>query len=370
MATQSTVLETSSFEAAFSVKDEERSTVMRRFSTLILDTGSSRKQGSNGYVCRAVNVFGETYAVKMMRTNPTATPIPGFPVDKEAEGAIMAFREEYEIQKMLAPMNGFPKVFGYGTTKGNPVIVMEWIEGMTLKDMAESLDSDNRVPMGMAVASALFGILKQLDVFRIRPVHRDLSPSNVMISLSEHSFKEQLASGRFDLRIIDFGSTALVDNTNPSFTAHTSILRRATPEYAPPEMLSDTLPNILELRKSPSIDVYAASSIIYELLTGRTTHMVSKNREVLPYHAKCTLPPRPSVKYFTHYLGKDKEKAITKFIDLLMKAFSQDQAERPSAKALSDAIDAVLAGSSLDRRPDSRNAESGTQGQSGRNGLQ
>ncbi len=47
------------------------------------------------------------------------------------------------------------------------------------------------------------------------------------------------------------------------------MFRGATADFAPPEMLSDDIPGLAELRKSPAIDVYAAASVVYQLACGR-----------------------------------------------------------------------------------------------------
>lgn len=53
-----------------------------------------------------------------------------------------------------------------------------------------------------------------------------------------------------------------------SFTERYATLRRATVAYAPPEMLTDDIPDLRALRMSPAIDVYAAASTVYELIAG------------------------------------------------------------------------------------------------------
>ena len=100
-------------------------------------------------------------------------------------------------------------------------------------------------------------------------VHRDISPSNVLIRTSHLSVAEQAEEGAFNLCLIDFGSSVQLDPAGgPGYTMRHAVLRRATPDYAPPEMLTDDLQNLAELRKSEKIDVYAASSVLFELVCG------------------------------------------------------------------------------------------------------
>lgn len=59
---------------------------------------------------------------------------------------------------------------------------------------------------------------------------------------------------------------ALSDDT---ITRRADIWRFATPAYAAPEMLTQDIEGIAALRRSPAIDVYALSSILYQLYSGR-----------------------------------------------------------------------------------------------------
>ena len=54
-----------------------------------------------------------------------------------------------------------------------------------------------------------------------------------------------------------------------SFTRVSSLTRKATVDFAPPEMLTEDIAGIDALRKSPKIDVYATASVIYLLDCGR-----------------------------------------------------------------------------------------------------
>ena len=105
-------------------------------------------------------------------------------------------------------------------------------------------------------------------------VHRDISPANVMVRTGRLALERQLSEGAFDLCLIDFGSSsacggqASVEASERSFTQRSATVRRATPAYAPPEMLSDDLEDLGEKRRSSAIDVYAAASVVYELAAG------------------------------------------------------------------------------------------------------
>lgn len=335
----SQIIEIDQFEAAFSVPADKREETMRRFSTLMIDAGQLRSYGSNGVVNKAQNAFGECFAVKRLRASVNDTPLPDIPVAHASSGAIASFRHEYESQLAVSRLRGFPRLFGYAMAGADPLIIMEWIEGVSLADAFEQLgESDPAIVT--AIGAQLFSILANLDMLTTRPVHRDISPSNVMIRTNRRSLSEQAAQKDFDLCLIDFGSTTLIDEQNPTFTATTSILRHATPEYAPPEMLTDTLPNILELRQSPSIDVYAVCSILYQALTGHTPYQISKHPGEIPYLLKThnTVESLNTSSLACHANDPQQQEALSRACAAIMQGLSVEQSNRPSAADLRDIL--------------------------------
>ncbi len=337
------LLEIEEFEPAFPVTVNRREETLRRFSPLLVDSTGPRLYGANGMVSHAFNAFGESFAIKRLRNGLEGTPLPQVPPALASHGSILAFRDEYENQLAVAGLKGFPQLYGYGKAEGAPVIIMEWIEGVNLEAVREQLGTEGRLdPQTVAALGAsLFVVLASLDCLASRPVHRDLSPRNIMVRTTQRSLAQQQASGSFDLCIIDFGSTTVIDRVEPGFTATTAILRHATPEYGAPEMLADTLPDILTLRQSPSIDVYAACSMLYELLEGHTPFRLTEQGMQHPWEIKTSTTPAP-----LHCPGYER---LTQAIEA---GLSVDQEKRPSAAQMEavcrealgqDVADAALA---------------------------
>lgn len=373
------VLRVRDFEEAEPLAEGERDAYRRRFLTLFEDE-SSRRRGGLGQVSRVTNALGEEFALKVLvlpgredvaDTAWDAAPAAGgFPrgvgdshapatddacgrgaaIDARGEGAVAAegdagapavpsgqeavlraaFREEYAAHRALSGLRGFPRLYGCGEVEGAPAIVMEWVRGETLAHARTRLAIDDEGRMSPLTAARLgrdlFGLISRMDLVGGGYVHRDISPSNVMIRTAALSVEEQAEEGSFDLCLIDFGSTsegvarrevaggsqtgavasegdapggdasggdAAKTAHGDGFTSVYSVARRATTAYAPPEMLSDDLPRLGALRRSPSIDVYEAASVLYQLVGGALPFDLAG--AVSPYRVKTDVAPKPLV---------------------------------------------------------------------------
>lgn len=264
------------FEEPFRMESGERAAYRRRFSALFVDE-STTCRGGLGAVTRASNAMGETCALKTLIMPERGESEDDAAYAARCELACAAFRAEYESQRSLSGFKGFPKLFGFAQVDGAPAIVMEWVEGVTLAKAARVLavDEDGRLsPLVAArLGRDLFGLLTRLELVGEGFVHRDISPSNILVRTNHLSVAEQADEGTFDLCLIDFGSSVSLDPpTESGYTARYAMMRCATADYAPPEMLTVDLPDLAELRKSAKIDVYAAASVIFELAGGSSPY--------------------------------------------------------------------------------------------------
>jgi serine/threonine-protein kinase len=139
---------------------------------------------------------------------------------------------------------GLVAVYDQGTDGQHPFLVMELVEGGTLRELLRE-----RGPMPPhAVAAVLGPVLGGLAVaHRNGLVHRDVKPENVLIS--DHG----------EVKIADFGLVRAV--AEAGITSASVIL--GTAAYLSPEQVSSG-------NAGPRSDVYAAGILIYELLTGAT----------------------------------------------------------------------------------------------------
>ena len=134
---------------------------------------------------------------------------------------------------------------GEGTINGTatPYIVMEYVEGRTLREVLAS--EDRLLPRrAMEVAAAICAALEQAHAAGI--VHRDIKPGNVMIT----------PSGQ--VKVMDFGiARALTSSATMTQTAAVV----GTAHYISPEQARG---EHVDARS----DIYSTGCLLYELLTG------------------------------------------------------------------------------------------------------
>ena len=322
-----------SFDTAAPVNPADEELAKRRFMTLIVKADRS-SHGNTGLVLQAHNTSNERFAVKVLADNTLMRALGTNTPSRTADESAMhlantaALFEEYRNLCRVSHLRGFPHVYGYGTCQGEPLILMEWIEGTSLDKAASMLPHDGEGVTCAAAASvgcAVLGTLLSTQNLETPLVHRDLSPANIMFRTNELGIDEQVQALAFKPCLVDMGSSvpALGSDT---LTQRADIWRYATPAYAAPEMLTRDIPNVAELRRSPSVDVYAIASILYELYSGHTPFRAARHQahEVSSYYLlKTQNEPEPLVAH----KGDDQA-----FADLIMSCLVTDQASRPSER--------------------------------------
>lgn len=260
------------FEPAAYVAPEHRDAYERRFVTLLVDE-SSRRCGGVGEVLCARNPRGERFALKRLQKSD----------DREDGGLAdvrrIAFDAEYDAHRTLSPLRGFPRLYGRGRIGEDPVIVMEWVEGVTLEGAARAVavDDEGRLsPLTAArIGRDLFDLLARMAYVDGGIVHRDVALRNIMLDTTRLSVADQVEEGAFQLVLVDFGSAVPLESADSSLTAQWGPALGATADFAAPEMLSDDVPGAAARRRSPAVDVYAAASVLYRLLEGHPPYDLS-----------------------------------------------------------------------------------------------
>lgn len=335
----SVLFQLESFDTAAPVNPADEELAKRRFMTLMV-TADRFSHGNTGLVLQAHNTSNERFAVKVLADNTLMRALGTNTPSRTADESAMhlantaALFEEYRNLCLVSHLRGFPHVYGYGTCQGEPLILMEWIEGTSLDKAASMLPHDGEGVTCAATASvgcAVLGTLLSTQNLETPLVHRDLSPANIMFRTNELGIDEQVQTLVFKPCLVDMGSSvpALGSDT---LTQRADIWRYATPAYAAPEMLTRDIPNIAELRRSPAVDVYAIASILYELYSGHTPFRAARHQaqEVCSYYLlKTQNEPEPLMAH----KGDDQA-----FADLIMSCLVTDQASRPTERELYEGL--------------------------------
>ena len=294
----------------------EDSDTIRRFTTL-LDCGAVG--GGSHHLRKVANTEGETFALK------TLWPLSGCDENGSAvsPSVIKTLTEEYRNLAVVSLLGGFPKTYGYGYAGNTPVILMEWIEGLPLRDAAAELTDPaegGRIPANTvaAIGKRLGEILLSTQKLDAPFVHRDISLRNIIIRTTRRPLAQQIAHCSFDLCLVDLGSSS-IKRSDPSFTMSTGIWRNGTPEFAPPEMLSNDIPELAPLRTSPSIDTYELCSVLYTLYAGHTPYRLNEHMDQSPYLYKIEHEPE---------LLEARLPGDQKLVDAIMSGIHNEQSQR------------------------------------------
>jgi eukaryotic-like serine/threonine-protein kinase len=213
-------------------------------------------------------------------------------------------------------------IFEFGTEDGVPYIVMELLEGDTLRDRL-GFGSTPRIPLrktvdfSMQIASGLAAAHEK------RIVHRDLKPENIFIT----------RDGR--VKLLDFGLAKL---TTSGETGESLTQRRATATGAVVGTAGYMSPEqVLGQDVDHRTDIFAFGAILYEMLTGRRAFRRDSSVETM--HAILTEDPAEASSSGNHVSpGLDR---------IVRRCLEKNREERfQSARDLVFAVDAMGAGNS------------------------
>jgi eukaryotic-like serine/threonine-protein kinase len=196
-------------------------------------------EGGMGSVWVAKNLALEVQvALKLIRT------------DVDTEGADERLLTEARATARLKHPN-IVRVFDFGrTSRGDPFIVMELLQGETLGDV---LDREGRLPATYTVQLLLPCIDALAAAHSKSIVHRDLKPDNVFLADSD---------GRLQPKVVDFGIAKFeLEQRDHKLTQAGTVL--GSPDYMSPEQARGV--EDLDHRA----DIWAFCVVLYECITGR-----------------------------------------------------------------------------------------------------
>lgn len=150
-----------------------------------------------------------------------------------------------------------------------PYIVMEHVDGMTLRQL---LSSGRRLLPERAL-EITSGILAALDYsHRHGIVHRDIKPANVMLTKSG------------EVKVMDFGIARALSAQGQTMTATSQVM--GTAQYLSPEQARG---EVVDARS----DLYSTGCVLFELLTGRPP-FIGESPVSVAYQHVSEAPTTPS----------------------------------------------------------------------------
>lgn len=150
-----------------------------------------------------------------------------------------------------------------------PYIVMEYVDGMTLRQL---LASGRRLLPERALEITA-GVLSALDyAHRHGIVHRDIKPANVMLTRTG------------EVKVMDFGIARALNDTGTTMTSAQAVM--GTAQYLSPEQARG---EVVDARS----DLYSTGVVLYELLTGKPP-FTGESAVAIAYQHVSEIPVPPS----------------------------------------------------------------------------
>ncbi|MBA8794333.1 serine/threonine-protein kinase [Friedmanniella endophytica] len=153
-----------------------------------------------------------------------------------------------------------------GRGERRPYIVMEYVEGQTLRNVISRQAPLTAVRALELMEPVLSALAAAHDAGL---VHRDVKPENVLIS------------DRGQIKVADFGLAKAISAQTSTATQGLLI---GTVSYLPPELVTSG-------KADARSDVYSAGVVLFELLTGRKPHTGDTPIQVAYAHVHTDVPP-------------------------------------------------------------------------------
>ncbi|MET9019393.1 Stk1 family PASTA domain-containing Ser/Thr kinase [Actinopolymorpha sp. NPDC004070] len=203
--------------------------------------------------------LGRTVAVKTLRPDLATDPVFQARFRREAQSA--AALNQPTIVAVYD--TGEEKVDGISV----PYIVMEYVEGRTLRDVLR----EGRRILPERALEITADVLEALEYsHRAGIVHRDIKPGNVMLTPNG------------DVKVMDFGIARAVADASATMTQTAAVI--GTAQYLSPEQARG---ESVDARS----DIYSTGCLLYELLTGRPPFVGDSPVSVAYQHVR--EEPRP-----------------------------------------------------------------------------
>src|SRR5688500_15390419 len=242
---------------------------------------STLGKGGMGVVYRARDLtLDDIVALKVLRGE----------MMKDDPTHLERFKQEIKLARRITHRNVL-RTHDFGEAGGTPYISMEYLEGVTLKDLIKNKGA-LPVPVGMRIAKQMGQGLEAAHQQGV--VHRDIKPQNMLI-LPETG----------DLKIMDFGIARVqaVKAGEAGLTTAGTVM--GTPDYMSPAH-AQGLP--ADLRS----DIYSLGIVLFEVFTGALPFTGDTMMQVVLSHIR---NPPPAPRSINPRLPERLEQVILRAID-------------------------------------------------------
>jgi eukaryotic-like serine/threonine-protein kinase len=210
--------------------------------------------------------LGRRVAVKRLRTDLASDPTFQARFRREAQSAASlnhpAIVAVYDTGEEPSPD---------GSDQMVPYIVMEYVEGRTLREILR----EGRRILPERAMEITAGVLAALDYsHRAGIIHRDIKPANVMLTPSG------------DVKVMDFGIARAIADSSATMTQTAAVV--GTAQYLSPEQARGE-------QVDARSDIYSTGCLFYELLTGRPPFVGDSPVAVAYQHVREEPAPPSSV---------------------------------------------------------------------------
>jgi serine/threonine-protein kinase len=244
------------------------------------------------------------------------------PALKSEEGFAARFEREAQLVASLQHPN-IVTIFDFADQDGNPYLVMNFIEGTTLKAWLR-----NNRPSYDEILSVVESVGGALAFAHNKGVlHRDIKPSNIMIDYEGQIY------------LTDFGLARL---TQAGESTLSQDMMLGTPQYISPEQAMG------DRKLDTRTDIYSLGVVIYELIVGRVPFSADTPFAIVHDHIFTPLPaptmvnpevPQPVEDFLLKTLAKKRDERFPD-VETMLKAFkvAMDHAGPEAVSAASQIV--------------------------------